>query len=156
MELSAGLPFGSWRTGFDHRRLSGFWSDDAFPGQTWQRAYPIQVVGRTHDDRPADARAENGVQPDLWIFRRPWLGVWRLCDHQARRHRGGTRSLRLGRRPGHLLVFRPQRGYGHHPDDPVRLDFPQSTERLFLDPGLPGDRRLAKIQARIEVAGMDL
>jgi len=26
--------------------------------------------------------------------------------------------------------------------DLVRLDFPQPTERLFLDPGLPGDRRL--------------
>src|SRR6266566_5392161 len=143
MEPPTCLPVGSWGTGFHHRRLSGLWSDDAFPGQTWQGAYPIEAVGRTHD-----ARAESGVQPDLWIFRRPWLGVRRLRGHQARRHRGGARPVWLGRWPGHLLVFRPQGGDGHHPDDSVRLDVPQSTERLFLDPGLPGDRRLTKIQAQ--------
>src|SRR5260370_20201563 len=147
------LPVGSWGTGFDHRRLSGLWSDDAFPGKTWQRAHPIEAVGRAHDDRPADARAESGVKPDLWIFRRPWLGIRRLRGHQARRHRGGARPVWLGRWPGHLLVFRPQGGDGHHPDDSVRLDVPQSTERLFLDPGLPGDRRLRRLSGgRVTVA----
>src|SRR6266446_1197195 len=139
MEPPTCLPVGSWGTGFHHRRLSGLRSDDAFPGQTWQRAYPIEAVGRTHDDRPADARAESGVQPDLWIFRRQWLGIRRLRGHQARRHRGGARPVWLGRWPGHLLVFRPQGGDGHHPDDSVRLDVPQPTERLFLDPGVPSD-----------------
>src|SRR5258708_34154980 len=117
MEPEACLPVGSWGTGFDHRRLSGLWSDDAFPGQTWQRAYPIEAVGRTHDDRPVDARAESGVQPELWILRRQWLGVRRLRGHQARRHRGGTRPGWLGTVAWTPLGFKHQGRGGRARDD---------------------------------------
>ena len=55
---AACFPVGSWRTGFDHRRLSGRRPDDALPGQTRRFAYPVEAVGRAHDDRPANARTE--------------------------------------------------------------------------------------------------
>ncbi len=83
------------------------------------------------------------------LLRQPRLGVRRVHGHQARGRGGTRRKVRLGRRPGHLLVFGPQRGHGHHPDDPARLDFRQSSACLsrFLDLGLPGDRRLRRPRA---------
>jgi CubicO group peptidase (beta-lactamase class C family) len=71
--------------------------------------------------------------------------------HQARRRGGSAGPVWLGRRLGHLLVFRPQGGDGHHSDDPARLDVPQSTGRLprFLDLGLSGDRRLRRLMAAL-------
>jgi hypothetical protein len=84
--------------------------------QTWQGAYPIEAVGRTYDDR-----AESGVQPDLWIFRRPWLGIRRLRDHQARRHRGGARPVWLGWWLGTSLYSDPREQVVGKRWDEVRL-----------------------------------
>lgn len=46
---------------------------------------------------------------------------------------------------GTSWYFGSQGGHGHHPDDPARLDFPQSTGCLsrLLDLGLSRDRRLS-------------
>src|SRR5260370_25125758 len=68
MEPAACIPVRPWGTGFDHRRLSGIRPDDAEPGQTRQRAHPVEAFGRDHDDRPIDARAESGVRPGPGFF----------------------------------------------------------------------------------------
>src|SRR5438552_11267098 len=69
--------------------------------------------------------------------------------YQAHRHGVACREIRLGRRPGHFLVFGPQGGHGWYLDDTECLDFPQSSECLsrFLDVGLPVDRRLKPLMS---------
>jgi CubicO group peptidase (beta-lactamase class C family) len=75
---------GAGGTGLDDRRLPGVRPDDAGPGKARQRAHPFQTIGRDHDDRPADARAEGGVRFGSGLLRRPWLGVRRFHRHSTR------------------------------------------------------------------------
>ena len=98
----------------------------------------------TDDDRPADARAEGGVRLRPGYFDSHGWGFGVSVVTRRDDVAGGPRTLRLGRRLRHVLVFRSRGGHGRDPDDPARLDFPQSSDRLsrFLDLGLPGDRRL--------------
>ena len=136
---------GRWRRiGLDYRRLSGFRPDDAERGQAWKRTHFVEAFGRGHDNRPTHARAEVGVRFLPWLLGHPRLGVRRLDNHQARQRGGGSRPVRLGRRPGHFMGFGPKGEPGRDPDDPARLDFPESSTCLrgFLDLGLPGNRRL--------------
>jgi hypothetical protein len=69
---------------------------------------------------------------------KPRLG--RMHDVMAGHVQRGevARTVRLGRRPGHVVAYGPQGGDGRDPDDPARLDFPQSSGRLsrFLDLGI--------------------
>ena len=125
----------------DHRRLPGLWPDDAEQGKARKKAHPVEAFRRDHDDRPVDAGAEGGLRSHPRLLRQPRLGVRRVHRHPARRRGVGTRTVRLGRRPGHFLVFGSPGGDGHHPDDTERLDVPQSAGCLprLLDLGLPGD-----------------
>ena len=105
----------------------------------------LSVETMTTDQLTSEQKAVSGLIPGY--FDSHGWGFRHVCGHQARRYSIGTWTLRLGWRHGHLLVFRPHRGDGHHSDDPALLDFPQSTECLprFLDLGLPGNRRLKRL-----------
>src|SRR5256712_4764114 len=146
MEPPACISVGRRGAGLHHRRLSGLRRDAAEHGQTRERASPVQAFRRDHDDRPADARAESGVRSDPRLLRQSRLGVRLVHDHPARGRGRVPRNVRLGWRPGHLVAFGPQGGHGRYPDDPARLDVPQSSGCLsrLLDLGLPGDRRLSE------------
>ncbi len=103
----AGLSRRRRRIGLDHRRLSGLRPDDAEQRQAWKRAHFVEAFGRGHDYRPAHARAEGGVRLFPRLLGYPRLGVRRIRGHQARQLGGGSRPIRLGRRPGHLMGFGP-------------------------------------------------
>jgi CubicO group peptidase (beta-lactamase class C family) len=94
------------------RLATSYWPDpasgklvvyDQAMGSQWSRppAFPSGAGGlvSTIDDYLAFG------QMMLSQGKQPRLGIRRLCGHQARRHRVGTWSLRLGWRHGHLLVF---------------------------------------------------
>ncbi|MGI8631684.1 MAG: serine hydrolase [Solirubrobacterales bacterium] len=47
------------------------------------------------------------------------LGIRPVHHHDARRHRRDPGTVRVGRRPRHLVILRPGRGHGRHPHDPT-------------------------------------
>ncbi len=59
MEPAACVPVRRRRPGFDYRRLLCLRPDDVEPGQARQEADSLDAVGRNHDHRPVDARAES-------------------------------------------------------------------------------------------------
>ncbi len=103
----------------------------------------------TPDNGVVSTPAGRGAIRD--VVARGWVGGgWALVGARCRANRNVSGTE--GRRPGHLLVFGPPGGHGHHSNDPARLDFPQSSGCLsrFLDLGLPGDRRLRRLMASDE------
>ena len=107
-------------------------------------ADPVPAVGRVHDQRPADPRAEGRVRAGARILPGARLGLRRRGRHRA--HRGGEvgRHLRLGRRNGYVLVQRPGGGPHNDPDDAAGVGLPHPAPSLpgLLDRHLPGHRRL--------------
>src|SRR5438876_8753382 len=77
MEPPARIPGRRRGAGLDHRRLSGLRPDDAERREARERARPVEALGRDHDDRPADARAEgvSGFFPGYWDSRGWGFGV---------------------------------------------------------------------------------
>ena len=88
----------------------------------------LSVETMTTDQLTPEQKAVSGLIPGY--FDSHGWGFRHVYSHQPRRYSISTRTLRLGRRHGHLMVFRPDRGDGHYPYDPAILDFPQSTECL--------------------------
>ena len=62
-------------------------------------AHPVAAVGRGHDHRSADARAEGGLRLRARLLGQPRLGLRDVRGHPARRRGRGARAIRLGRRP---------------------------------------------------------
>jgi len=114
------------------------------------RAHSVAAVGRAHDHRPSDAGAEGGS--GHLLRGQPRLGLRHGRRHPARRSIGGSRTVRLGRRPRHLRLFGPDGRPGRNPDDPATHGFPRRAPRLsrFLDLDVPSNRRLRR---RHDVAG---
>src|SRR5215212_10189416 len=143
LELYDGVGDSQWRAGLDGRGLPRLRPDDVGRGRARRRAHPVEDLGRAHDDRLPDPRAKGDLRLRPRLPGGARLGV-RLVHHTRRRGRDGhARALRVGGRPGHVLVFGPRRGHGRDPDEPApRLPrVPQDRPRL-LGLRLRGARRL--------------
>ena len=85
-------------------------------------------VGRGHDHRSADARAEGALRLRARLLGQPRVGLRDVRDHPARRRGRGARAIRVGRGPRHLVGVGSDGRAGRHPDDPAHVDLPQGPD----------------------------
>ncbi len=142
--------------------------------QAFQQAAVHFACAAVGIERQGDDQVDHGLHVQFVLALLPGLTVGEhLLDHLSRQD--GFHLRQRDRLGGLALWVQLTYGYGHRQAPPCdrfsvipvchkewpfflcSLSFhlskwywgiPQPTERLFLDPGLPGDRRLTKIQAQ--------